>query len=735
MNKKKILSLIMALVMLVGVFSPLTALAADGTTADGTAAKKDEKTEFVTVHKLLAKEGKTMQEIQNALKDKYVGKDKYTEKGQEKNISDLYTDTATEIDKVYFAWQNAEGKWIDKEGKVVDSVDKAMGGETTKNGIRFDTSKLPQDKATKYKIVEVREKSTYLGKDGKTLSGMLAVPVEITLPLVNEQGPVKEAHVYPKNTETGKPDVTKTEDENNTKVPKTDGKVTMGEQVPYVVTTTIKAGSTYKHVAWNDRMSDGLTFDKNVTITTEPDLGLIAPGPGVTNNDYTLEYKDNGFVLQLTNSGLKKLGKVTAPTGEAVYQIDGEDIIGQNKEVKFTLKYTSTVNEEAIVDNALENTVTFHYGNNPGFKPLPGDKNPVPETGKTEIPVNKSFVSGDNMETTETWPANLTIKLQLQEYSPETNTWSDVTNKTLDLNSTKKSGSFTELDKTKTYRVVETEVEGWVPNYSTDENGNLVIKNRKNDNPKPITPDPVIERTGGKKFVKTNADGNERLAGAEFIVGRTIEGTKTYLALKDTTEQSTAISNYNTAEKAYIDAVNAWNEAVEKNNAKKAEEQKGDEEIVVNIGGTEITGKTAVEKKIAELKTARDKAFGAMKMQWKWVNAEGDAFKFTTNQEGQWEVKGLKYADNTYFFKETKAPKGYAENKNEVGFDISAGSYTGKGDIDYVAKSGKNDAKQIKNTKVTIPQTGGIGTVLFTVVGIGLMAGAVMAMKKNREEA
>ena len=42
---------------------------------------------------------------------------------------------------------------------------------------------------------------------------------------------------------------------------------------------------------------------------------------------------------------------------------------------------------------------------------------------------------------------------------------------------------------------------------------------------------------------------------------------------------------------------------------------------------------------------------------------------------------------------------------------------------------------KIANKKMTIPQTGGMGTVLFTVVGIGLMAGAVMAMKKNREEA
>lgn len=152
----------------------------------------------------------------------------------------------------------------------------------------------------------------------------------------------------------------------------------MGQQVPYVVETTIKAGSTYKHVAWNDRMSPGLTFDQNVTVTTEPNLNLTA-------DDYELRYSDNGFVLQLKNSGLIKLGQQTAPAGESVYKIGDTDIVGKNTAVKFTLKYTATVNEEAIVDNALENTVTFHYGNKPGFKPLPGDRNPEPQTGKTEI--------------------------------------------------------------------------------------------------------------------------------------------------------------------------------------------------------------------------------------------------------------------------------------------------------------------------------------------------------------
>lgn len=72
----------------------------------------------------------------------------------------------------------------------VNSVDEAYGGLTVANqGFEFDTSKFPQDdsKATTYKLVEVREKSTYIGKDGKTLSDKLAVPVKIELPLNNEK--------------------------------------------------------------------------------------------------------------------------------------------------------------------------------------------------------------------------------------------------------------------------------------------------------------------------------------------------------------------------------------------------------------------------------------------------------------------------------------------------------------------------------------------------------------------
>ena len=63
---------------------------------------------------------------------------------------------------------------------------------------------------------------------------------------------------------------------------------------------------------------------------------------------------------------------------------------------------------------------------------------------------------------------------------------------------------------------------------------------------------------------------------------------------------------------------------------------------------------------------------------------------------------------------------------------VKKGSYTANGDIDYVAKSTKKDAMQIKNNDVTIPQTGGIGTIIFTAIGLAIMASAIIAIKKRQ---
>ncbi len=141
-----------------------------------------------------------------------------------------------------------------------------------------------------------------------------------------------------------------------------------------------------------------------------------------------------------------------------------------------------------------------------------------------------------------------------------------------------------------------------------------------------------------------------------------------------------------------------------------------------------------------------------------WVKTEEEATKFTPNK-GEFSVGKLQFTYavvgkpkdideveldkntqlNEYQLVEIQAPKGYAKLDKEIPFDITPDSYK-SGNVKIEAGEAVDDATngthtEIKNKKLTIPQTGGMGTVLFTVVGIGLMAGAVMAMKKNREEA
>lgn len=82
-------------------------------------------------------------------------------------------------------------------------VEEAVGGLTTGTGIVFNTAGLKGN----FKIIELKDKSTY-NNNGSLLAASKAVPVKITLPLVSKDGVVKDAHVYPKNTET-KPEVDK----------------------------------------------------------------------------------------------------------------------------------------------------------------------------------------------------------------------------------------------------------------------------------------------------------------------------------------------------------------------------------------------------------------------------------------------------------------------------------------------------------------------------------------------
>ncbi|MDT7917513.1 isopeptide-forming domain-containing fimbrial protein [Clostridium perfringens] len=124
----------------------------------------------------------------------------------------------------------------------------------------------------------------------------------------------------------------------------------------------------------------------------------------------------------------------------------------------------------------------------------------------------------------------------------------------------------------------------------------------------------------------------------------------------------------------------------------------------------------------------------------------GEVLTATSDENGRLKFTGL--ATGEYELVETKAPEGYALNNEVQNVKIAAeynengtlksysitindqntstytATYDGKGSIEKVEDV--TNTSIIKNTKLSqLPSTGGMGTYIFTFVGVTLMAGAI----------
>lgn len=773
MNKKKILSLIMALVMLVGVFSPLTALAV--TEPTGKVAQnqlQDTKPEETTVN-LYKLTTKTKYNFDKPLKHtggiidpkEYanLGKDVTPLAGAQFTFYKINGKDAVESEKILellkanqasfktVAQMNdliAKGKTelkpsdVDKKLNKIDANKLALAkGTGLTDGHTADTAE-----GTGLATVTLGEGYYWVieSKAPAKVTGQKAVPFGLTLPLTNaydvknDNGDViakagtkylNPVHIYPKNIETNDVKIDKNflkektgkmtdaefeqfkkealasgiseeqfkkweADVNNYTATKDKIALTVGTKAPYDIVTEIPQNYNYTSMSWSDIMSKGLTFNKDLKVTVSQegqqdkvyDFSNAATVTGATyvqgSYGFDLTFDENGDIMK--------------------------DILAkaQNGAVKVRLQYSATVNNKTVADDYEHNKVSF----------TPGKPNPTPNVKPADNKIEVTKTWNDGKGGTEA-PAGVEVTYFLinskgevvDSYTKKSTDEDKDFNHTFNIDAKIANDTFT----------VREVVRGYEASYKSEADGKVTVTNTSK--PDVLVPTNPEVTTGGKKFVKADQTTGERLTGAEFEVYDAAKDGKVLAYV--TTEDAANLKKAVTDAKAELDkAIKAYNDL-------SADDQKGQK-------GTDA--KTAINT----AQEAYNKAVVAAAQQYKWVettDTTAERVKLVSDGQGKFEITGLAYG--TYYLEETIAPKGYGLNKVRYEFEIKAGSYKAtEGGVTYESDDPVSDATvggamRVDNKKVTIPQTGGIGTVLFTVVGIGLMAGAVMAMKKNREEA
>lgn len=713
-NVKKALSLLLAIMILVGTFVPVFAekvtkdqVLGELTTED-VQENKPESTKL-TIHKLVADEynkGVPVDHNGGTLTEEQLGK-------LGKNVKGLagvkFTIYKIEKDEDFEEIKNASPKTAEDMQTYVDGSKATQVKKTSATG--EDGSVTEQLGDGNYWVIESDRPTS--------VTSSIAVPFGITLPLLNqvkvdnnEPGTVylKNVHVYPKNTEK-KPQMDKgfgqtaegmessmLKDWQDTYGPdynkylekKAQIDARVGSKVPYEVKTSLKQGQIYKTLSWSDIMTEGLKYNKDLKISYKSSLEGSQEKTITIADSSSKKESDYGFDVTIKDEETIKSINEALKTGD----------------VEFTLKYTATVTRDAVVDLPESNNISF----TPGEPKHKNDKDPINPSEKS-ITVTKTWAKGDA-------PSNVLVTYILFEVSEGnqkpvasvTLKGTQIQSKSLaegmEVTNDGYNVTFKGLDNEKKYKVEEF-ADGYDPVYQSA----VGIQNKAN--PDTIHPTPPQVVVGGKRFVKT--DGKDtRLAGAEFVV-KNSEGN--YLVAK--TDDKIA-KDQKTVKSAKVEL----DKAIEAYNKLSAEEQKGKK-------GT--SAKNSIDTKQKEYNDAV-KAAGNV---YEWGTKE-NAIVLVSNAKGQFEITGLAYG--TYYLEEIKAPKGFAKLEKDVEFKVDKNSYNKhEGGINYeipaIMDFPQLDAQKVENKKLTIPQTGGIGTIIFGVVGISLMAGAVVAMKKRNEEA
>lgn len=486
---------------------------------------------------------------------------------------------------------------------------------------------------------------------------------------------------------------------------------------------------SYKTAAQVDAKYPGLT---KVTTEATDSKGLVSvelaegyywfvedsytPPQGSTSSISSSIALPFGLSLPYTNPKDITIGNVTYPAGTSYLKtiyIYPKNVVGDEPEV------------EKDVKELGQKTATYKVGD------------PHPWAINTTVPANikdyKKFTLTDTIDSRLDYVRNV-VKVAYGTYAnmealkaatgnavleagkDYTLTEPDNTNRTLTVALTEdgiaKLGANYDAAK-KLYVYFETKINSTatmgkpIPNDTT-----LTFDNGQGGDKETKPKNPPVVITGGRRFVKIDASNAEmKLPGAVFeLLDNKIEGTdkaiKWTQALLDANKDAIEDGKFAT------DANGTASSDTNKPNVGDPIRLLSNAEGVFEIKGLALTYEYTVEyQKDNEGKVVRP---------LKIISVTEDTSKVV----------------HEYKLKEIKAPENYALPSGDDAifpFTVTYDSYWKLPLLEADLLPPPADPLEIKNTKLTIPQTGGMGTVLFTVVGLALMGGAFVAFRKNKK--
>lgn len=108
----------------------------------------------------------------------------------------------------------------------------------------------------------------------------------------------------------------------------------------------------------------------------------------------------------------------------------------------------------------------------------------------------------------------------------------------------------------------------------------------------------------------------------------------------------------------------------------------------------------------------------------------------TTGNDGKTNFGGKQLKAGTYYVKELEAPKGYILDSTAYPVTIEPNYDTTGGTVTVNSYQANSDGKiTVENIKISAPQTGGMGTMMFTIGGAALIAaaGVMFVMLKRKK--